>query len=76
MFKTDEMALCSDVDDCLRKIKYFNMHDDEARQVAENGWRRSCEIFNEQLVAKYITEVTFREPLSEDYQWPTKLHTV
>lgn len=76
IFKEDEMAFYEDFDDLIEKIKYFNAHDDEAREIAENGWRRSFEIFNEQLVAKYIVEVTFREPLSEDYQWPTKLHTV
>jgi len=76
IFKEDEMAFYEDFDDLIKKVTYFNAHDDEAREIAENGWRRSFEIFNEQLVAKYITEVTFREPLSEDYQWPTKLHTV
>ena len=70
------MAFYEDFDDLIKKVNYFNAHDDEAREIAENGWRRSYEIFNEQLVAKYIAEVTFREPLSEEYQWPTKLHTV
>lgn len=75
IFKEDEMAFYEDFDDLIQKIKYFNAHDDEAREIAENGWRRSFEIFNEQLVAKYVEEVTFRKPLSEDYQWPTTLYT-
>ncbi|MEP3245261.1 MAG: glycosyltransferase [Sneathiella sp.] len=75
IFKEDELAFYDDFDDLIKKIEYFNLHDDEAREIAENGWRRSHEIFNEQLVAKYIEEVTFRQPLSEDYQWPTELHT-
>lgn len=74
-YKEDELAFYDDFDDLMKKIVYFNDHDDEAREIAENGWRRSHEIFNEQLVAKYIVEVTFREKLSEDYQWPTELYT-
>lgn len=76
MFKENELAFYDDFDDLIKKIEYFNIHDDEACEIAKNGWRRSHEIFNERLVAKYIVEVTFREKLSEDYQWPTELHTV
>ena len=76
IFKEDELAFYDDFDDLIKKIEYFNLHDDEAREIAENGWRRSHQIFNERLVAKYIEEVTFQKPLSEDYQWPTELHTV
>ncbi len=75
IFSDDEIPFYDDFDDLIKKIEYFNLHDDEAREIAENGWRRSHEIFNERLVAKYVEEVTFRKPLSEDYQWPTELHT-
>lgn len=76
IFKEDELVFYNDFDELLKKIGYYITHDDEAREIAENGWRRSHEIFNERLVTKYIVEVTFREALSEDYQWPTELHTV
>ncbi len=76
LYSEDELAFYDDFDDLIKKIEYFNLHDNEAREIAENGWRRSHEIFNDRLVAKYIEEVTFRRPLSEDYQWPTELHTI
>lgn len=74
IFKEDELAFYEDFDQLLEKIAYFKEHDDEARTIAQNGWRRIHEIFKERLVAKYITEVTFRQDLSENYQWPTELH--
>lgn len=74
IYKEDELVFYDDFDQLLEKIAYFNKHDDEARTIARNGWKRTHEIFNERLVAKYITEVTFRQNLSEDYQWPTELH--
>jgi len=76
IFKDDELVFYDDFDELLKKIEYYIAHDDEAREIAESGWRRSHEIFNERLVTKYIVEVTFREKLSEDYQWPTELHTI
>lgn len=75
IFKDDELAFYDDFDELIKKIEYYNIHDDEAREIAENGWRRSHDIFSETLVTKYITEVTFREKLSEDYQWPTDLYS-
>ncbi|MCF8466454.1 MAG: glycosyltransferase [Sneathiella sp.] len=75
IFKEDEFVFYNDFNELLKKIEYYNLHDDEAREIAENGWRRSHEIFNERLVAKYIEEVTFREALSEDYQWPTEFYS-
>jgi hypothetical protein len=74
IYKEDELAFYDDFDQLLEKIAHFIDHDDEARVIAKNGWKRTHEIFNERLVTKYITEVTFREGLSEDYQWPTELH--
>lgn len=75
LYKDDELAFYDDFDDLIKKIEYFNLHDDEAREIAERGWNRTYEMFNEQKVAKYIEEVTFREPLSQEYNWPTELYT-
>ena len=76
IYKEDELVFYDDFDQLLEKIGYFIEHDDEARAIAMKGWKRTHEIFNEQLVTKYITEVTFRQELSEDYQWPTELHRI
>ncbi|MEH6524622.1 MAG: glycosyltransferase [Sneathiella sp.] len=75
IFKDDELAFYDDFDELIKLIAYYNLHDDEAREIAQKGWRRSHDIFSETLVTKYITEVTFREKLSEDYQWPTDLYS-
>ena len=76
IYKEDELVFYDDFDQLLEKIAYFIDHDDEARAIAKKGWKRTHEIFNERLVTKYITEVTFRQELSEDYHWPTELHRI
>ncbi len=43
-------------------------------EIAKHGWEKSHNCFNERLVAKYMIEVAFRLPLSEDYMWPTETY--
>ncbi|MFQ5765211.1 MAG: glycosyltransferase [Rhodospirillales bacterium] len=75
VYSDDELAFYDSFDDLVEKIRYYKANDHERRRVAENGWRKSHASFNERLVAKYIIETIFHEPLSEDYAWPTRTYT-
>ncbi len=75
IYGDDELVFYDSFDDLVKKIRYYKANDHERQRVAENGWRKSHAMFNERLVAKYIVETTFREPLSEDYAWPTRTYT-
>jgi hypothetical protein len=66
-----EMVFFSSKDELLDKVIYYKEHDDERRRIAQHGWEKSHNCFNECLVAKYMIEVAFRLPLSEEYAWPT-----
>lgn len=70
---TDELVLYDGIDDLVAKIDHFRKHDDERKRIAERGWRRAHQIFNEQIVAQWILDVAFGNPPSEDYAWPTKI---
>ena len=75
LFEEDrEMVFFSSKEELLEKVIYYKNNDDERKKVAQRGWEKSHNCFNERLVAKYMLEVAFRLPLSEDYAWPTETY--
>ncbi len=74
LFEDDkEMVFVSAPEDMRDAVLKFKRDDARRRAIAEAGWRKSHERFNERLVARYIEEVAFRRPLSQSYSWPTAL---
>ena len=69
-----EIVFFASKEELLDKVIYYKQHDTERKEVARQGWEKSHRCFNERLVAKYILEITFRLPLSEDYAWPTETY--
>ena len=75
MFEEDrEMVFFSSKEELLEKVIYYKKNDNERQEIAKRGWEKSHDCLNERLVAKYILEVAFRLPLSEDYAWPTETY--
>jgi hypothetical protein len=68
-----EMVFVVSPEEMRDAVLKFKRDDARRRTIAEAGWRKSHERFNERLVARYIEEVAFRRALSHDYFWPTKL---
>jgi spore maturation protein CgeB len=56
------------------KIKYYAAHDDERRKIAEKGYLRAHQIFNNQLIARYIVETTLGNPHSSLYPFPHQIY--
>lgn len=69
LYDETEMVYFHDIDDLVEQIRYFQSHDEEARSIARNGRERAHRSYNPQRVARFIKEVTFGSPLSEDYEW-------
>jgi len=75
LFEEDrEMVFFSSKEELLEKIMYYKQHDTERKAVARQGWEKYHNCFNERIVAKYMLEVAFRLPLSEEYAWPTETY--
>jgi hypothetical protein len=72
--ENNEVVFFSSKEELLDKVTYYKKHDDERKRVARQGWEKSHNYFNERLVAKYMLEVAFRLPLSENYAWPTETY--
>ena len=73
IYTDNEIVFFDNFEDIVDKILYYAANDDKARNIAENGWRKTHQIFNEKLVARYLIEVTFREKLFDGYRWPTDI---
>jgi hypothetical protein len=73
IFGPDELVTYDGIDDLIAKIDHFRKHDDERKKIAENGWRRAHEIFSGTVVAQWILDRTFDQPLSQTYAWPTEI---
>ena len=74
LFEEDkEMAFADSPEEMRDAALRFKRDDGRRRRIAEAGWRKSHAHLNERLVARYIEEITFRRPLSQDYIWPTAL---
>ncbi len=71
IFSEDEMAFYHNEEDLYKKIDYFRRNPQERMRVAKNGWKKYHELFNERVVAKYITDLLFDEFDAKNYPWPT-----
>lgn len=71
LFGDDEIAFYKDEDELYEKIDYYRKNPEERMAIAEKGWKKYHELFNERLVAKYIAGLMFDEFDAKDYPWPT-----
>lgn len=75
LFKEDsEMVFADCEDELVEKVRYYVVNDDQRKDIAKKGWARSMHDFNEQIVARFIEDVTFRNSMSIKYNWPTTLY--
>lgn len=74
LYDEDKEMLFADTPEDMLDAALRMKRDDEARRrIAEAGWRKGHERYNERLVARFMEKVMFRRPLSADYGWPTRL---
>lgn len=72
LYGEDELAFYGSTDEMIDKLRHFKRNPDEARRIAHKGWQRTHAMFDSTRVARYLLEQTFRQPLSEGYEWPTE----
>ena len=74
LYDEDRQMVFSDTPEEMRDAALRLKRDDETRRrIAEAGWRKSHECFNERLVTRFMEETIFRRPSTGDYAWPTRL---
>ncbi len=75
LFAENEIGFYSNESELFEKLTHFKQNDDQRQTVAKSGWQVAHSKFSSDLVAKYIIEHSFEQPLSEPYSWPTKIYS-
>ncbi|MCA4778586.1 glycosyltransferase family 1 protein [Acinetobacter towneri] len=74
LYTDKEVVYFDDLKDLIEKFEYYKMNTEQAKVIAENGWKKSHQSFNSARVAKYMLEVIFDQPLSEAYEWAHEVY--
>ena len=70
-FNDSEFAFFSTIDEMIEKTRRLVMDTPHRQALAKAGRAKYHELFNEQLIAKYIIDVAMGNLKEHDYPWPT-----
>ena len=71
IFDATEMVFYTEPQELYEKITFYKTHTKERMNIAQRGWEKYHRLFNEKVIAKYVTDLLFDTFHSEDYPWPT-----
>jgi hypothetical protein len=74
LFGADELAWFDDIDDLEVQIRRFLADRELGRQVAGAGRERVHRSCAAERVARYMLEVIYRTPFSDDYEWSAEIY--
>lgn len=73
IFTEDEVAFYKNKEDLIEKINYFISNPKERQKVAQNGYTRYHELFNETKMAEYIISVADETFDASSYPYVTQI---
>ncbi|MXV44716.1 glycosyltransferase [Saccharibacter sp. 17.LH.SD] len=73
LFSDHEMSFFSSFDELVDNITRYHKAPQERQKVAEAGWRRYHELFNERRVAEYIIHTALGGESSQEFPWASCL---
>lgn len=59
LYTEDEVVYFDDLDDLVEKVLYYNVHRDEGRKIAKNGWYKSCRDYQNGVLTQVFIDVLF-----------------
>jgi spore maturation protein CgeB len=74
LFKEDEAVWFDSEEEITELVSWYSNNPDQARSIAEKGWKAVHERCSAQRVAKYMLERVFKMELSEDYEWSDQFY--
>lgn len=75
LYTAQEIVYFDDQADLADKITYYAHHPEQAYQVAHAGWTKTRQAFNAQRITKYMIELTFNLPWTEQYEWESEVYS-
>jgi hypothetical protein len=73
LYTDDEIVYFDDLDDLTQKILLYKSDHRSRRTMAMNGWKKTHTSFNTTRVTKFMLELIFEQPLSEEYEWKREI---
>ena len=71
-FKKDEIVLYKNLKDLIKKINFYNKHDNLRKKIAKKGRKKYFKYFNSKIVAEFIVNKTFN--ITKKYYWEKFLY--
>jgi len=71
-FKKDEIVLYKNFKDLIKKINFYNKHDNLRKKIAKKGRKKYFKYFNSKIVAEFIVNKTFN--ITKKYYWEKFLY--
>ena len=71
LFTDNEMVFFETEQELYDKIAYFRANPHKRMEIAQAGWKKYHELFNEKLLARYVADLLFGEFDQGEYPWPT-----
>lgn len=70
-FREDEMGFFSTFEEMTDKIRFYREKPQIRMQIAQNGWQKYYDLFNETKVAQYCIDLLTDQFRKENYPFPT-----
>lgn len=74
LYTEHEIVYFDDQFDLAEKIRFYAQDQQRAKQIAQAGWEKTRRSFSARRISQFMLEVTFNQPLSEDYEWAEEVY--
>ena len=64
IFDEQEAAFYSEPDEFYDKLRFFKQNSSERMKIAQNGYNKIHQEFNEKIVTQYMMDLLFQNPIS------------
>jgi spore maturation protein CgeB len=71
LYSEDELVYFDSLPDLIDKIRYYAQH---TNRIAEKGWHRAHHSLSCERVTKFMVELVFASPFSEQYEWAKEIY--
>ncbi len=71
LFSDEQILFYTSIPEMIEKLRLVLSDDAQRQRIAAAGRRRYHELFNEQIIARYIVDVAFGTHNATAYAWPT-----
>ncbi len=74
LYGPEEIIYFEDIQDLISKCRQFSQNDDDWRRIAQNGWNRAHRDYSAREVARFMINLTFRDPAWQEAAWSRHIY--